>query len=76
MLDLKTIVTLAIGVALVGAGYLAYIAATKGVPAAWAKLQSWWNAAKADAAKVKGDLAARRPRGIVLGRKVCAPVAA
>ena len=49
---------------LVGAGgagviglYLLYVGATKGVPAVYATVKAWWNAAKNDLASVKGDVA-------------------
>lgn len=47
-----------LGAGAVVGGYLVYIAATKGVPAAWAKIKGWWNAGKADLAAVKNDVAA------------------
>jgi hypothetical protein len=49
---------IAIGAALAGAAYFAYLAATKGLPAAWAFVRAKWSAGKAEVAKLKGDLVA------------------
>lgn len=51
------LVQIAIGVALAGASYFAYLVATKGLPAAWALAKAKWNAGKAELAKLQGDLA-------------------
>ena len=53
------LLSILVGVALVFALYFLYLAATKGVPAAWSLLKSWWNAGKAELAKVQSDLTAR-----------------
>jgi hypothetical protein len=37
--------------------YLAYLAATKGAPAAWAAVSTWWTAGKTELATLKGDIA-------------------
>ncbi len=39
--------------------YFVYLAATKGLPFAWSTVKSWWNAGKAELAKVQSDLTAR-----------------
>lgn len=47
---------IALGIALVLAAYLLYVAATKGAPVAIAKAKSWWSTVKAWWAKGKADL--------------------
>ena len=69
MFDPKTLLTLLLGVLIAVLLYLLYIAVTKGVPAAKAKLSAWWNAAKKDVGTVKADLAALESRvGVLEGR--------
>lgn len=59
------VLSIAIGAALVFAAYFVYLAATKGLPAAWAWLKAKWTAGKAAAAKIETDLSG-------LGAKVTA----
>lgn len=58
-MDLLSIIT---GAASVGLLYVVYIAATKGVPAAYARLKSWWTAGKAGVAALEQDVADMTPR--------------
>lgn len=53
-MDLLSIVA---GIALAGFAYFIYLAATKGVPAAYAKFKGWWNAGKAGLATIESDVA-------------------
>ena len=50
--------SIAVGVALVGVGYFLYLAASKGLPAAWVWLKAKWNAGSTGLAALKNDLAA------------------
>jgi hypothetical protein len=65
----KLALLVAPGAALAAAAYLVYLGTTKGLPAVKAKLSSWWNAAKKDAATIKSDLAALESRVGVLETK-------
>jgi hypothetical protein len=50
--------------------YLVYLAATKGVPATFAKIKSWWNAGKAEItsleSKFNSDIANLKSRVVAL----------
>lgn len=56
-LDPKTLTLLAIGGAIVVGLYLLHLALTQGLPAVWAKILAWRQAAKSDLAGLKGDFA-------------------
>jgi hypothetical protein len=51
------LLSIAAGAAGVGAAYVLYLVATKGLPAALAWLKAKWNAGKADLAALQGDVA-------------------
>lgn len=69
------IFSICIGVALVGAAYFLYLAATKGLPAAFAWVQDKWNAGKKRIAALEADLAAVRADVNALKVKVATPIA-
>jgi hypothetical protein len=54
-MDIVGILTGAVGVGVV---YFIYLAATKGLPAAWAWLKAWWTAGAAELNAVKARIAA------------------
>jgi len=57
------------GIAVAAAAYVLYIAATKGVPAAWAMVKGWWTKAKNDLASAKADVADLKLRVAALEAK-------
>lgn len=50
------------GLAVAAVSYLVYVAATKGVPAAFAKAKAWWTKGKQDLASVRGDVTSAHQR--------------
>jgi hypothetical protein len=54
---MEHIIDAAIGGGIIVGGYLVYVAATKGVPAAWAKVKAWWTAGEVRLAKIERDIA-------------------
>lgn len=56
---MEKIVGIAEGVAICGMLWLGTLVATKGLPAAWTKLKTWWSA---DVAAVKSGLAGAETR--------------
>ena len=50
------IFSIAVGAAGVGAAYFLYLAASKGLPAAWAWLKAKWTAGTAELAALKADV--------------------
>lgn len=66
-MDLLSIAAGAFGVALV---YFIYLAATKGLPVAWAWLKAWWNAGKAAATALQAGIDAAHERITALEKKV------
>lgn len=56
------LLSIAAGAASVGVLYIIYIAATRGAPAAYAKLKGWWNSGKAGIAALEQDVADMAPR--------------
>jgi hypothetical protein len=69
------LVYIAIGAALVGGGWFSYLAATKGLPAAWAWLRAKWNAAKNEVAALKADLGSIETRVRALEQQAVSAVA-
>ena len=76
---MEQILPIAGGAAGVVGLYLAYLAATKGAPAAWTALASWWTAGKTELATIKADVASAHAKIAALQTNVTglvAPVAA
>lgn len=59
---MQWVLWIAPGAAVAVAVYVAYVAVTKGIPAAWAMVSGWWNKGKQDIATLKADVKALKEK--------------